>query len=208
MSHWVITYASSSSDGQDASTSSGGTAPNARPKTVEVVKTGKTLLEQTTDETGNVVQIWRENGYQLFKDPANPNWFVGPAIDEHDPFGQPDYVTADFAGFDWISEKNFVGIQTISGLKCLVFKDKVLPISANEKNILTMEAFQNQRKADFSSRMVDAEADIDVDHLLPVSLKLGNITRLFTFDPNPPPPLDLPADAQAALTKYLKDNGL
>jgi hypothetical protein len=204
-SHWVVTYMTSDdSDSSKGSGDSGGAAPKTPPKTIEVIKSDKIILEQTTDTDGTVTQTWRKDGYQLYKDPAGTVWTVFPVTDQKDPFGQPDYIKTDFAGFDWISQSNFVGIQSVSGDKCLVFKDKVMPLSAMMVSSLQTEALYSGKPADLSSHMVDAEADIDFKTLLPISLKIGKITRVFTYQAPPASPLELPAEAQAALTEYLK----
>ena len=59
-----------------------------------------------------------------------------------------------------------------------------------------------KKPVDFTAYKVDAEADIDLEFLLPINLKLGNITRVFTFQTPPQSPLDLPQGAQVTLAKY------
>jgi hypothetical protein len=202
MSHWVITYmtGTDASDPWATPTSDDSVPKKIPPKTITVIKTGKTVMVQTTDETGSTRQVWLKDGNQLYRD-ALGNWSVGPAADSKDPFGQPDYVKSDFAGFDWISAQNFAGIQLIKGDKCLVFRDKVLPLSDQDKGAISLEAYISKKQVDFTPYMVDAEADIDLNTLLPISLKLGNITRVYTYQPPPQAPLELPQAAQVALTK-------
>jgi len=198
MSHWIITY--------DGGSPSGSSETHSGPKAIEVIKSGKTMLEQTTNQDGSVSVVWRKDGYAFIKSPGGNQWTLQLVGDARDPFNKPDYTHTDFAGFDWIAEKNFVGINLVKGDKCLVFRDKVFPLSDVELNTLQLVATFNRDKGpfDLNAHMVDAEADIDLKTLLPISLKVGNSTRVFTYQAPPETSLDLPQDAQDAFTNYLK----
>ncbi len=50
-------------------------------------------------------------------------------------FEDTDFIQSDFAGFDWISQSNFVGRQKVSGRPCLLFKDRVVTINPEQVRI-------------------------------------------------------------------------
>jgi hypothetical protein len=224
LSHWVITYAQSTESAATGESSSPEnnnpeSAQKTPPKTIEVTKTGKTILEKISGSTGTETQIWRKDGFILMKSSEKKDWFIGSIPPSNDPFQEADYATVDFAGFAWISAQTFAGIQLLQGSKCLVFKDKVLALSTpdvaarrDEADRAATEALlknpnlapTSAENTDLSKYKVDVEADIDLKTRLPVSLKVGTETRTYKYFPPPDAELELPEDAQLALNKYKK----
>ena len=229
MSHWVITYSQTSGslatalgESSPPENDNPGTTKKSPPKIIDVTKTGKTILEKLTSATGSVTQIWRKDGFILMKSSENKDWFIGPIPTMNDPFGEADYATSDFAGFSWISAKNFVGIQALQSSKCLVFKDNVIALSTpdltackDDADRAALGAFMKNPKStqapventDLSKYKVNVEADINLKSLVPVSLKVGTETRTYKYLPPPDNELELPEDAQVALIKYQKGLG-
>jgi hypothetical protein len=227
MSHWIITYSGSSANGlatPETGTPNGSGSPlkpkTAPPRQIEVTKTGTTILQQVTSVSAAPVQTWRTNGFILMKGLDQKNWFAGSIPPSNDLFNEADYSTTDFAGFNWISAVNFVGIQNIQGVKCLIFKDKVMALSqldiAARKDEANSSALAEARKnpngppppmrdeLDMDKYKVDAEADINLKTLLPVSLKINGNTRTYVYLPPPQAELQLPPDAQRALDDLQK----
>ncbi len=225
MSHWVITYTAlpgkTGTQPQESvpPSSDSNTSAKIPPKTIEVIKAGKIILEQITGGTGATIQKWRQNGLLLMKSSENKDWFVGANPPPNDLFEEADYSTTDFAGFNWLSSQNFVGIQVIQGSKCLVFKDKILNLSSSdtaairgaESRRILYELLANPKMTptsaanmDMSKYKVNAEADIDLKTLLPVSLRIGDTNRAYHFLSPPSSEPDLPEDGRLAYKKYQK----
>jgi hypothetical protein len=222
MSHWEVDYSRQQSDSSNSAVSATNGASKKTPddKTIEVIKTGKTIFQQITDYTGGTNQTWRKDGLIVMKGgPSNP-WFVAITPSPKDSFQDVDYIKADFAGFDWITAANFAGMQIIGGEKCLVFKAKVLALPPDDvvarqtqMSLLYQDAVRKNPKSppspaaytvDLEKLKVDAEADIDLKTLLPISLKLGPIVRTYKFLPPPTTEVELPGDAQLAFNTYKK----
>jgi len=210
-SQWVVSYSRGPKEaaGAIAWPSQTPVDPSAR-KTVTVYKTGDILVEVTTRQNGSVVSRWRAGGLFLTQIGSGDNWFASTGGPENG-FGETDYAKSDFPGFEWISEKNYVGIKTIGSQQCFVFHDKVVTLDPRElaairaeiqKSIDDWQLRQEELKSKPSSSAkavetsaprpfniedykMDAEAAIDSATGLPVMLSYktatGNETRTYQF---------------------------
>ena len=102
----------------------------------------------------------------------------------------PNFANADFTGFEWLSAKNFKGVQDLQGRKCYVFEDEqVVPTSA------LMPKKEDDPK-------VLTRAFIDMDTKLPVALQLGKESRVYAFGSPNPADLVLPAEIAAEIQSW------
>ena len=103
-----------------------------------------------------------------------------------------NFSKQDFFGFGWNSAKNFVGIQTVLGNDCLVFKDKIKMPTGPEFPDLNGQP----------SEMVDAVAVIIEKSRLPVALQLGETVTTYQYGSPPTAMLVPPADVQQLADKW------
>jgi hypothetical protein len=217
-SQWVMTtqvVQSGNDTPVKADDSSPATKPAKPPKpSVTTVTKDKTIiLEKTINQYDATIEIWRTSGWAVMS--ANGSgWIVSPGTGN--TFNRTDYSKADFAGFDWISLKNFSGNRDVMGKHCLVFKDKVITMDPQEiaimKSTFTSAASVSDPKApvptfDLNSLKVDVEADIDDKTRLPVMLTYktsnGTMTRSYVFGAADGS-LSLPPKVQELLNIYQK----
>jgi len=188
-------------------------------KTVAVNKTADLLVEVTTRQNGSVVSRWKVSGLFLTQVGSDENWVASTGLETG--FNETDYTKSDFPGFDWISQKNYVGVKTIGSQQCLVFRDKVVTIdprdlatvrSAIQQSIDDWQVRQEERKSKLSSSTppndvetpaprpfniddykMDAEAVIDSATGLPVMLSYATDTgsETRTYQFNPAPATSL-----------------
>lgn len=200
---WVVSYAQKSQESAQSKDSPSKTpADLSVRKTVAVNKTADLLLEVTTRQNGSVVSRWKVSGLFLTQVGSEGSWIASAGAGTG--FNETDYAKSDFPGFDWISEKNYIGVKTIGSQQCLVFRDKVVTMdprdlaavqAAIQQSIDDWQARQEERKSKSSSSTspnevetpaprpfniddykMDAEATIDSATGLPVMLSYVTTT--------------------------------
>jgi len=180
------------------STTSGTAAaviPDAQTKYAErtlVRKTGPIRYEVTVYDDGRKVEKWCEGADQATIIPGikNPELSNGAGMAKGN-IQFTDYSKADFAGFEWISKGNYVGVQTMEGIPCIVFHvdttddgDTATPSTAGT--------------AAGSATPSGRSAWIDAEKRLPVLLQDDNVITFYQMEPAPTTQLVLPPDVQAA----------
>ncbi len=189
-----------------------------------MTKGGGLVFENTTDANGQNVQKWHASGV-VVTGMNGKNWVLTGS--PGNTFDAPDYSSDDFAGFGWISLKNFTGAQDAMGRHCLVFKDKTVTMDPGEIAVRTTMR-ENEiadailaRKGthgkgppvdtsplDLSQFSVDVTAYIDDETRLPIVLVYalqegGTMTRIYQYQ-RPPASLSAPPDVQQLLDNYNK----
>lgn len=94
-----------------------------------------------------------------------------------------DFSATDFPGLEWIAAKNFVEVRNVGGVDCLIFRDRVT---------VSPEL------------ALDAEAAINLETRLPVSLQMGEALTTFRQETPAFATLTPPADI-AAIAKQWRD---
>lgn len=94
-----------------------------------------------------------------------------------------DFSKSDFHGFEWISGKNFIGVQSIGGVECLVFKD-------------TLKSPEGET--------LEALAVVDYKTRLPVSLQVGEGLTTYQFSAAPSSQLNPPAKIASLADQWRK----
>ena len=242
-SQWVVTFSKAPSKGgktpssvqkreppsSNNASSVGGAAQVI--KQIVVYKSANLLLEQTLDHNGTTIVMWRVKGLFLTKMPSYDKWIVsakGPA----NSFSSTDYSHGDFAGFGWISAKNYIGAALVANRECLIFRDKTITLEPPDIHVMNIAAqdaytaYESRKRArkeglpvdddnsnettpppfNLDEHKMEATAVIDAETGLPVQLvyaTLGGIViRNFQFQPTPTALLALSPDAQAALDAH------
>lgn len=94
-----------------------------------------------------------------------------------------DFSKSDFHGFEWISGKNFIGVQSIGGVECMIFKD-ILKGQEGETH--------------------EAQAVVDYKTRLPVSLQVGEGLTTYQFSAAPSSQLNPPAKIAGLADQWRK----
>lgn len=125
------------------------------------------------------VDKWCLGDLQITKMP-NAQFPVISTAEEPDPFHM-NFSRTDFPGFEWISPKNFVEVREVGGVACMIFRDR-LTVSPE----LSLEA----------------EAAINLETRLPVSLQLGEGLTTFRHETPSFATLTPPADVTALAKQW------
>jgi len=195
MSRWLITLVVAKQKGAASSASSEkGTAPTLPwASKVAVTKTEDVIREETLDEKGQTWSAWCLPGLQITVWPDGKSWFVQQAQADRDP-NVPvamftDYSKSDFPGFEWISEKNYAGIQKVGSKTCLIFRDTMVLMTPEELK-------QAALGGDGASPTISVVASIDVETRLPVALTRGSEAHTYEFIAPPEQKLAFPTIVQ------------
>ena len=113
-----------------------------------------------------------------------------------------DTPAGDFPEFGWISADNFVGVQAVEGVPCLVF-DATVTIGGG-KSGAAGETVPG-RDSGMAAAHVHEHACIDLETRLPRILQESDILSHYTFQTPPTDMLVLPAEDQAMINTYLRD---
>jgi len=192
MARWLITLVVGKAKAPESPSAAGqkGAAPKLPwASKVAVTKTDEIIREETLDEKGQTWSAWCLPGLQITVWPDGKSWFVQQAQANRDP-NVPvamftDYSKSDFPGFEWISEKNYTGIQKVGSKTCLVFRD----VSA----LMSPEELKQMSPGDEGSNpTISVVASIDVETRLPVALTRGNEAHTYEFIAPPEQKLTFP----------------
>ena len=160
--------------------------PSPSDQTTSVTKTKTIRFEETITAGGIKIQKWCVPDMQV-----SIHGSGAPVVSLPSKSGDnyyTDYSKSDFGGFEWISSRNFTGIEKIMGQDCLVFRDK-------------MKFAAGDAPAGPPPPVV---ACIDADSRLPVALQLGDEIRTFQFGPTPAAMLTLPPPVQTVVDGWRK----
>ena len=141
-------------------------------------------------------------------------WQQGPYVVTHESMWQAaqlgfentreDTAAADFPEFGWISEANFVGVQSVEGAACLVFDATITIGGKPESGDGTSKT--TDRNSGGRQVQVHERAYIDQDTRLPRVLISADMVSRYTFQDAPGDPLALPVPDQEMINAYLKNN--
>jgi len=167
-----------------------------------LTKAGGIILEQNVDTQGQKEEIWHCKGIRVEKDPKTAAPLISPDRGTGDIYSV-DFSQSDFAGLSWVSPKTFAGIEKYEGRDCIVFRDKVSPLTAEyRRQEMSGIAIAQSLGQDMSEILVPAIAYIDLQTRLPVLVTFGNQKRVYQYSTIPHDPLTLPPDLAEALKGY------
>jgi len=223
--HWTVKDAGTLPGGteQASQTATGGAS---KPKVIRqesVTKTGSLICEELLDDRGREFERWHVNGVQILISSGATAPLVFPDSGGDDIY-TPNFNTSDFAGLDWISEKNYSGVVKVMGRDCLVFRGEVTALPTQERREVKLQADREREAMAIASaarkngaadtappveiaierekEKVPAVAFIDIDTRLPIVAYFGKVTRNYQYDPSPPPMLVLPPGLAGAQKEY------
>ncbi len=147
-SQWTVQYTRGDAQGKPPAKP---TAPGAEKKSVQATKTQDIVLETTTRENGAVIERYCLRGQSLVQVNKTGGWIASGNVGDNG-FNEADYVKADFAGFGWISAKNYVGVQAVNNRKCLVFQDRV--VTLDQQEIASLRASMDQAVNDWQAEQL------------------------------------------------------
>jgi len=95
-------------------------------ETLTVTKTGKIICIERQAESNNNKKytVWMVAGRLVLVLPdgvtcLEPAKFAGASANPY----YFDFTNSDFEGFEWIAPEKYTGMDNVSGVKCMVFKD-------------------------------------------------------------------------------------
>lgn len=195
-SRWTI-YGKTMSKGGESGDKTAGTtqkdaSPNGSPK-FTITKTGKIIRVIFFEDAKLPWNIWCMDSTVIAVWPDGKNVGLAARPNRPDAFNPlyMDFSKSDFQGFEWISEKNFAGVQDVLGRKCLVFRDNVKRVPEG-----TRSDDPEAASASFESAAV---ASVDLETRLPVSLVNENGAFVYQFHEAPSAMQTLPPNVQAVI---------
>lgn len=178
LSTWTVTYAAPRA--ADEKEPAAG-MPVESPRRIVVIKTGDIRHAVITDAEGKRTEMWSIPGIQGFLRPEWKEPLLSDGSNAFDAF-YVNFAATDFPGFEWVSAKNFHGLEKVGDRDCLVFQDRVRPAeSTPEEPLPVLTAF------------------VDLSTRLPVKLDNGGEVTNYRFDPPPVQKLSLPPEVHAAI---------
>ena len=182
-SNWTISYTyASTADARP-------TAPKLQQKKVvktDITKSANLKLERGYYDGGTVQDIWTSGGLMVLKDPDYAHKIVRrPAM-------------GDFPEMFWINEAQYKGRERVGDKDCLIFEKELYPLQFADPGLFAAEMAQENRTLDLGNP-VPVTAWIDAGTRLPVKMKVGEDSRIYTFNPAPASPLVIPPDYGAAI---------
>jgi len=173
--------------------------------TTKVIKGENSVFEETVNKNGVRLGIWYVAGSWM-SSVNGQKWIGIPPRPQ--TFDTPDYSSEDFAGFGWVTQKNFSGMRDFDGSHCMVFDGRVVTLSPAEiesiksnlsrdftgASVSDGEAAQNSatkpvsngKRFNIEDYKFDATAYIDKETRLPVALvyetPTGKVTRTYRFE--------------------------
>jgi hypothetical protein len=182
-SQWLVSVKAGAPDAPDQKTK--------YDQRTRVRKTGPIRYEITLNADGHRYEKWCRGNLQANVIPGvdNPEVSMGSSA-SYGNAGFTDYTKSDFPGFDWISKGNYVGTQTMEGVRCIVFHSgptggaATSPVGAPAPNAKIPTTGKT--------------AYITADRRLPVLLDVNGDITFYQFEAPPTAPLALPANVQFA----------
>jgi hypothetical protein len=146
-----------------------------------VRKTGAIRYEITAYVDGRRTEKWCQGDFQAAVIPGEANPIVTVRGANAVGGGFTDYSKSDFPGFEWISKRNYIGVQTMEGVSCIVFHEG------------------SKGGGDAPSTAGGNTAYIAADTRLPVLLQADDGTAtLYQMEAPPSTPLAIPPNVQAS----------
>lgn len=181
---WTIDYGSDRADAEPRSDSSPVRQKARQVVRVEVRKVDGTRQETTTWSDGGSSETWFYKNWILLSRPDFPDIQVMDRshLNEAVVKTQPDYAKGDFPNLSWITGEKFAGARTVREHRCNIFQDGSGPEAGGQVNQI--------------------EAAIDSTSGLPVQIRNGAVTQVYSYQESPPSPLELPPRFAAALARY------
>lgn len=179
-SQWTVTIkregGKNADEPEESEEKSGQRGASAALERIGVVQTGKIRHEVHVVGAKVVSDTWFLDGAAVSIDPITKVATVSG--------GGGGSGGADFPDVDWVSQKNFSGVQTVGKTQCIVFSDRLKTGGKDDST-------------------VDAVAYIDLETRLPVLMKKDNIYT-YQFGARPSAMQVPPADVTEALERYRK----
>lgn len=195
-SRWTIFSKPTAKNAEEQNKSSGNAAknpsPNGDPK-FSVIKTGNITRVIYFDDAKQPWNIWCFDSSVIAVWPDGKNVGIAARPSRPDAYNPlfMDFSKSDFQGFEWISEKNFVGIRDVLGRKCLVFRDTI------KRTAPGMQSDDpDPASASFENGVV---ASVDLETRLPVTLVNENGLFVYQFYDAPTAMQTLPGNVQAVV---------
>lgn len=151
-SQWIVSFSSKS---QEAAKPKPTPVETRAKRTVAVSKGTNIMVEVTTRQNGAITQRWHAGGLFLTQVGRGGDWIPSSGGPQNS-FNDTDYSRSDFSGFDWISEKNYVGVRAIGKQQCLVFRDKVITMEPIDVEAIRSVIAQSLR--DWQAKQEDRKA--------------------------------------------------
>ena len=104
-----------------------------------------------------------------------------------------DFSASDFQGFEWISARNYTGLEKLQGVDCLVFKE---------------DSGAPAKQADAGSHSLAQTAYVELKSRLPIMLVQGDQVSSYEWKAAPQEALAVPPEVRAALDQKNKSNDL
>ncbi len=186
-------------------------APQSKPpvelRRLTVTKTKNVYREERQFSDGSTRETWRVGSMQISTLPHSSELIVfepaAATIGLLDPEDYTNYSKTDFPGFEWISKRNYRGVQKIMDTQCLVFGDSLDDISEETRKAMAEAAGEVALPQIQSGRSATA-AWIDLQTRLPMALQKGNKKEVFQFSAPPQAMLALPPKMQHLLDRRAK----
>lgn len=150
--------------------------------------TGNIQKEETAYHDQSKAERWIINGLLVTPDPSNKKTYQ--VSTQSTSFAEP-FAFREFAGFGWLNEKNFRGIQSLRGRPCFFFEREEPPVPEAPKSPLA-EAHPVAPDA-----YAKASAWIDAETRAPMRLVVGPQVQDFEM-------LDAPASRLAVPEEVAK----
>ncbi len=170
-----------------------------------VTKTGPIIHEASVDDQRITTDKWCKGKFQIT---TRPDWKEPLVSIEGKPEGPAyiDYSHSDFPDFDWISEKNYAGIEKVSDRVCLVFKQEISELPGPESKEAVEPSRDTPADPASSNRKESTSlvAYIDYYSRLPVSVSEGDEKRSYQFEVPPETMLTIPENVQAVMNAWEK----
>ena len=205
-SQWVVAFTYPDKNAP-AAPSGGGFG---RVKKITATRSGPVVYEEIIDEAGNKMEKWYTNNEQYTRKSGSAEYFSARSND----FSNVNYAyhsPTGFPGFDWISKKNFAGIEKVAGRECMVYRDRKDLQAVLDPDLFSfLETMRRDQPKSEGEPTVSpggvtaVVASIDQETRLPVSLQLGDETRTFTFLEPPRVQADLPEELKKQLEQRQK----
>jgi len=190
---WTVIISRTSSRKPEARREKG--AP-AELQQLTVAKSKTTYREERLLSDGTKSEVWRVGAMQISALPGSGELTIfepsPSSIALLDPEAYTDYSKTDFPGFEWISKKNYRGVQELAGRPCLVFEE-----AASDPSGEAPEGAPQILRTSMA-------AWIDLETRLPVILQKGAKTNAYRFGTPPQGMLTLPPRIQSLLDRRAK----
>lgn len=198
-SQWLVSFAQGEPGAKPGSRSSAAADGTAK-KTIVVTKNPGLLSETTARVNGAVIRRLCTPGLFMVQVSGSNEWMSSTGSAPNG-FNETDYRKHDFAGFDWISAKNYVGVQEIAKRPCLVFSDKVVTIDQQELDMI--HASVDKLKSDWQSKQELKKQKSAAASPSPAANRGKKNTSAASAEPTPV--ADEPAPPAFNLNDYLRD---